>query len=387
MRRGEGGKREARRALCAAVAAAFAAAGPAAATPVLDCRDPLADCTLRQAADQAGVRMGAAVGPNQLANDPLYGPTLAAEFNSITAENVMKWPAVHPAADRYDFDRADTLVAFADTHDMRVRGHTLLWANPIRIPDWVNAIDDAGTLRATLDDHIRTVVGRYAGRIDAWDVINEPLDNFGIDLFDNVFLQQLGASYIADAFRIAHEADPTATLFLNEVLVSDASHGRFQIFYDLVKDLLDAGVPIHGVGLQGHYIRGITLPEAESLRAAIQAFADLGLVVELTELDISMPGQREDRLEQQGEIYEAIMGACLAVEACQGVTTWGFTDRYTWIDSQIAPGLAPLPFDEDYQRKPAWSGAREALLARVPEPGLAVLLALAALSGARRRRR
>ncbi len=347
------------------------------------CLAPGADCTLREIATAAGVRIGAAVNPTWLAGEPAYAEAIAAEMNSLTAENVMKWPAIQPGEETWNFGPADAVVDFARAHGQRVRGHTLLWANPIRIPDWVNAAPDAETLEDWLDDHITTQVTRYADDVDQWDVVNEPLDNFGLTLYDNVFTQRIGPEYIARAFHLERAADPDAELFLNEVLVADPTTPRFDAFYDLVTDLLDQGVPIDGIGFQGHFIAGILQPTPEQFEAAIRAFTDLGLKVEITELDIVMPNQSPDRLEVQGRVYEALVGACLRVIGCDGVTTWGITDAHTWIDGTFGPGYVPLLLDEDYGRKPAYYGVRDALLERlalVPEPGAGWLLAAAALA-------
>jgi len=362
-------------------------AGPAGALE-LDCLAQGADCRLREAAEQAGVWVGAAVAPAHLDDDPLYGPLLALEFDSLTAENAMKWPQLHPEREVYRFEDADRVVEFAEQHAMRVRGHTLLWANPLRLPGYVNAASSEQEARALLTEHIESVVGRYRGRVQAWDVVNEPLENLGSVLFDNVFLQQIGPGYIAEAFRIAHEADPDALLFLNEIYVSAPGSERFEVFFQLVKGMVDDGVPIHGVGLQTHLIGGVIQPSAADFEAAVRTFAELGLVVEITEMDVAMFSAD---LEHQGEIYREITGACLAVEACQALTFWGFTDRYSWLDAAFRPGLVPLPLDQDYGRKPAYFAVRDSLLERiaVPEPGIAgqlvaVLLAIALQARSRR---
>jgi endo-1,4-beta-xylanase len=379
----------------AALAAAWAglAAGGAGALPAHPCLDPGADCTLREIASAAGVRVGAAAAP-QFLSEPGYAETLAAEFNSITAENAMKWPQIHPAEDAWDFEPADTLVGFAQSNDMTMRGHTLLWANPERIPDWVGGAPDAETLRAWLSDHIETVVGRYAGTVDSWDVVNEPLQNFGADLYDNPFRDLLGDGYIAEAFQLAHAADPTAKLFLNEVLV-ETPNARFDAFYELVAGLVADGVPIHGVGLQGHVVAGLLKPEGSDLRQVIESFAALGLEVEITEFDVVMPASGEEALEIQAGIYAELLSACLDVAACTGVTFWGFTDAHTWTEGTFGDDPVPLPFDESYARKPAYYAAREALLGRlaaVPEPpgpalAASAAVALAAMRAAARRRR
>ncbi|MDJ0789479.1 MAG: endo-1,4-beta-xylanase [Myxococcota bacterium] len=355
------------------------------ALPTDPCLEPGSDCTLRELADLAGVRIGAATQPALIQGDPTYAEILPREFGSLTPENQMKWVALRPDRDTYRFGPADELVAFAEANGMRVRGHTLLWSDPIRIPDWVSAIDDPVELQGVLDEHIDTVGRRYAGRVDAWDVVNEPLEIFGPPVLrDNVYLDLLGPDYIAQAFHAARAADPGAVLFLNETQVT--SRAKFDALYALVTDLLAQGVPIDAVGLQGHYLTGFNEPAPGFLQEMVQAFADLGLLVELTELDMPVTPLTPDRLEAQARSLGRVMSECLAVEACQGITFWGFTDRYTWIDSFLAPGLIPLPFDVDYQKKPAWFAAADALRARaVGEPALLGLAAILGLGCARRR--
>ena len=159
-------------------------------------------CSLRDAGDAAGVLVGAAVDPDRL-EDPAYAGLVAEEFSSLTPENHMKWPLVHPAPDVWEFGPADRLVAFAEENDLAVRGHTLLWGQAVGngMPDWVSAIDDPVELQAVVDDHIPTLVGRYAGRVDRWDVVNEPLVTTGADLDANHFLDVLGPGYIAFCLR------------------------------------------------------------------------------------------------------------------------------------------------------------------------------------------
>ncbi len=328
------------------------------------CLDAGEDCSLRDAAAEAGMRVGAAMEPSHF-SDPDYGPVLALEFDSLTLENSMKWQATEPVQDNFSFAHADAAVAFADANSMTVRGHNLVWAQA-RVdstPDWVEAITDPDELRAVLATHVQTVVGRYAGKVDAWDVVNEPLETAGTALFENHFFQVLGPGYIAEAFALAHAADPSATLFLNEVLISNGGP-KFDAFLALVTDLLQQGVPIHGVGFQGHYFGP---PDPVQLEANLRTFADLGLIVEITELDsLLRPGpDLASRLAVQGDEYFAVARACARVPACARITTWGFTDRYTWIDSFLGPGFAPLPLDVDYNRKPAHTGLRNGMLERI----------------------
>lgn len=327
----------------------------------VSCLAPDADCTLREAAAAAGVRVGAAV-REVFDSDPQYEPALVREFNSVTHEHALKWNAVQPQRGTFDFERADALVELAEANGMAVRGHTLIWEQQFldSTPDYVTTITDPQELRELMAEHIRTVVGRYRGRIDAWDVVNEPLETLGSKLYENVFYRLLGPGYIAEAFELAHAADPDALLFLNETLVSTAGP-KFDALAALVSELLDQGVPLHGVGIQGHFFAP---PRPDELRANIEALADLGVVVEITELDIPVirQGDRAVLLEEQRQQYYDVASACLAVPACRRITMWGFTDRHTWIDDFLGPGLAPLVLDENYQRKPAYFGLRDAFL-------------------------
>ncbi|MFQ5513239.1 MAG: endo-1,4-beta-xylanase [Myxococcota bacterium] len=355
----------------------------------VDCRTVGADCSLREAAALVGVLVGAAAEPAWIASDPEYGPVLAREFSSLTAENKMKWRDIHPAPGVYAFGPADALVEFAEAHGMAVRGHNLIWEQELidSTPEYVTSITDPNALRALMTEHIETVVGHYRGRIDSWDVVNEPLTPFsGTELYPNVFYRLLGPGYIAEALEIAHAADPDAKLFINEVLI-ERQGARFDALLALVRDLLNAGAPLHGVGIQGHFFAA---PDSAQLESNIRALAGLGLAVEITELDVVLRAgeSRSAQLEQQRSDYFDIVRACMAVSACRRVTTWGFTDRDTWIDDFFGPGFDPLPLGESYERKPAYFGFRDALLTRgvqqsVPllPPGL-LMLAAGALAAA-----
>lgn len=317
------------------------------------------DCSLRQAAQVSGVRIGAAVRSGF--EGDAYTRVLVREFDSVTAESAMKWNQTQPRRGVFDFDEADRLVALAEANDMAVRGHTLVWdqATIGATPPYVEEIRDPEEMRAVLSEHITTVVGHFRGRVDAWDVVNEPLETVGSTLYENAFHRALGPSYIAEALRLAHDVDPHATLFVNEVL-ADAAGPKIEALIQLARDLLADGAPLHGVGLQGHFFGP---PRPQELRRNLQELADLGLIVELTEIDIVLrpAGSREAQLEQQRQDYFDVACACLAVASCRRMTLWGFTDRFTWLDGFVGPGSAPLIFNGAYGPKPAYFGLREAL--------------------------
>lgn len=334
-----------------------------------DCGDPAADCSLAELAAAAGIYLGAAVNdPNAAAESA----TVGSDFNSITAENYMKWGVLAPNVGRYDFRRADALAAFAGSRGVRLRGHTLIWRDqqPADLrAQALAAADPAAHMRRLFEEHIGTVVGRYRDQIESWDVVNEPLAALGSSVDRNLFVRTLGDDYIDVAFALAREADPDALLFLNEFfLVHDAADSRVAAFRELVVDLLERGVPIDGVGIQGHFYGLLAeRPERAALEGMLRSFAELGLLVEITELDISINYFKDDPDPwlSQARAYADVFAACLAVEGCRGITTWGMHDGDSWLDTfapfdMLAPHF-PLLFDAELRPKPAHAAVREVL--------------------------
>ncbi|MGA5064909.1 endo-1,4-beta-xylanase [Streptomyces exfoliatus] len=320
-----------------------------------------ADAPLRDLAAARGVYLGTAVTGGKLTGG--YADTAAAQFDSITPGNEMKWDAVESVRGQFDWAGADRVVAFAEAHAQKVRGHTLVWHS--QLPSWVNnGTWTADTLRTVMTDHVTTEVSRYKGRVDHWDVVNEPLNEDGT-LRRSVFGATLGESYIADAFRAARAADPAAKLYVNDYS-TDGIGAKSDGMYDLVKRLLAQGVPIDGVGFQAHLILG-QVPA--SMEANLRRFADLGVDVAVTELDIRMtlPATAE-KLDRQKADYAAVMRACLAVTRCAGVTVWGFTDSDSWIPDFFPGEGAATLYDEGLNPKPAYAGVAGALAPTTPPP-------------------
>jgi endo-1,4-beta-xylanase len=306
--------------------------------------------TLRSLADKHDILIGAAVSASLLIERD-YTQTLSREFNILTTENALKFQPVHPIRNQYSFTDADAIVSFAEANNMKVRGHTLVWHN--QLPGWINQ----GTFTREewiniLHDHITTVVSRYKGRIYAWDVVNEAVADDG-SLRNTVWLQGIGPEYIDLAFQWAHEADPQALLFYNDYGASGLG-GKSDAVYNLVRDLLERGVPIDGVGLQMH--TSLEYPPVFSdIAANFKRLNDLGLEVQVTELDVRIrePATTAD-LTQQANIYRDMLDVCLSADNCTAFVMWGFTDRYSWI-----PGASPgygsaLIFDRSYNPKPAY---------------------------------
>ena len=303
----------------------------------------------------ARVPVGAAVEPDPLARDDSYARTLTREFNAITPENAMKWEAVHPAEHEWNFSPADQLVEFAEAHRMRIHGHAVVWHR--QLPGWLTPALTRREVERALAAHIETLVGRYAGRVQAWDVVNEAIADGG-RLRDTYFLAACGPGHVAAAFRRAHAADRGARLYYNDYGAEGAGR-KADAVYALVGRLLDDGVPIHGVGLEMH-LRATHPPKPDAIVANVARLTALGLEVRISEMDVRIRRARRDPLARQCRVYHDAIAACVGMPGFAGVTFWGVTDAHSWVHEEFGED-APLLFDRDYAPKPAYFGARDAL--------------------------
>jgi endo-1,4-beta-xylanase len=328
---------------------------------------PGASISLREAALPTKRKVGVALA-TWFMGAPAYSEVAAREFDSLTAENEMKWYATEPSPGKFTFEAGDRLVDFAEKNGMRVRGHTLVWHN--QLAPWVKGLAPA-ELKAAMLRHVRETAGHYKGRIAQWDVVNEAVDDVG-KLRENSPFTALGPGYIAEAFRAAHAADPQALLFYNDYDVEAPDSPKTRGAYELVKGLKESGVPIHGMGFQMH-VDPRNWPSPEAMQQTLERFAKLDLLVELTEIDVPLgeiPGSLEQKLARQSDLYRGVVRACLAVPACTGMTFWGLTDENSWLSTEEwgpkkgrGPHL-PLLFDESYRKKPAHDGVVRALAGR-----------------------
>ena len=323
--------------------------------------------TLR-AAFEGAFLVGAALNAAQFSGrDTLGAALVTAQFNAITPENVLKWASVHPRPGTYDFTAADQYVAFGERHRMFIVGHTLVWHK--QTPRWVFQ-DSSGqpvtrdTLLARLRDHIQTVVGRFRGRIRGWDVVNEALNEDGT-LRPTPWLTIIGADYLAQAFRFAHQADPDAELYYNDYDLENAPKRRGAL--ELVRRLRAEGVPLAGVGLQGHDRMDWPTPAQQD--TTIVAFAALGVWVMITELDIDVlprPSQAapadlnpyEDALPDSvqralAQRYAELFAVYLRhAHDISRVTFWGVADGDSWLNNWPVRGRTSYPLLFDRQRRP-----------------------------------
>ena len=335
------------------------------------------DLNSLKTAFQNKFHIGAAINDSQIiGSDTLGVRLLEKEFNTITAENVMKWEEIHPTPDSFYFDLSDKFIALGEKNDMHIVGHTLLWHS--QIGPWMNEVKDSAAMASYIQHHINTVVNRYQGRIHGWDVVNEALNEDG-SLRESIFLKVLGEPYLELAFKLAEKADPNAELYYNDYNMwkPEKRNGVVQ----LVKKLQDKGAKIDGVGMQAHW--SIDSPALEDIENSILAYHTLGLKVMFTELDITVlpnpwdlegaeisqnfegsefmnpyPNELPDSVQiKLAQRYEDIFKLFLKhKDKISRVTFWGVNDGGSWLNNWPINGRTnyPLLFDRQYQPKKAY---------------------------------
>jgi endo-1,4-beta-xylanase len=374
---------------------------------VLDYDDVDDDVGGRRAATSGGVatavvrpRIGCATistvdRDDQTTTDTRYSRILSSEFNSVVIEHHLKWsPLVHAlpgpisqssppetTLGRYDFRHVDSMVDWAISRNMHVKGHVLIWhvTSPPFLEDM--SPDD---VRYAVKRHIFTTMGYFRDRINMWDVVNEALASDGT-LVENVFYRKMGPGYIGECFRWAHEADPNSFLIYNDNKVegcgvgSDGGEGangclraiapnqaKSDGYYRLLKSLVDDGVPIHGAGMQAHLdssgIGRNRPPTPSMVKRQIRRIGELGLKVNISEMDVRVSKSKDgvNRDAAQTCIYRDILSAALSESCFHGIWLWGFSDRHTWVKNFYHDDT-PLIFDDAYERKMSYSGLEDAL--------------------------
>ena len=336
-----------------------------------------------KAAYQDHFLIGTAIGNNQIMQpNPAVSQLIAQQFNAVTPENDMKWERIHPLPDKFDFTAADKLVELAQKNNMFITGHTLMWHS--QAPDWVfeneqGQFVDRETLLKRLKNHIETVVGRYKGRIQSWDVVNEALNEDG-SLRNSKWRQIIGDDLIEKAFEYAHAADPDAELYYNDynLYAPQKRAGAVRI----VRQLKAKGLRIDGVGMQGHYSLGY--PDLKEVEDSIIAYAAEGVKVMITELDVSVlpfpegaeagadinqnlalqekfdpyrNGLTPEASDKLTQTYADLFTIFLRhKQDITRVTLWGTDDSMTWRNNWPMNGRTdyPLLFDRKLQAKPAY---------------------------------
>lgn len=328
--------------------------------------------SLRSHGQARGFLVGCAVVPQRFGSEPLYGNTIAEQANILVAENAMKWAALRPAPDRFDFRAADELLAFSQAHGQKLRGHNLCWHESL--PAWFAGTVNKDNARQFLTQHIQTVAGRYAGKIHSWDVVNEAVDTQSgrpDALRKTLWLELIGPDYLDLAYRTARHADPSALLTYNDYGIEtdspDQSAKRKQVL-ELVRQFKARGVPIDAVGVQSHLSATDPLP-GSGLRDFVREMNRMNMQIFVTELDVNeskLEGSIEERDKTIAKIYKNYATMMLEEPNVTALLTWGITDRYTWLDGRkwARPDGQPqrsLPLDSDYQPTPAFFALRDSL--------------------------
>lgn len=342
--------------------------GPALAAPLYSFRDLAAE---------KGLIFGCATDPEHLEQDLPFAALVQSECAQVTAENVLKWLIVRPTPTGFDFTRADRLAGWLAARGMGLYGHCLVWHEAL--PSWLAERLSSASAEGLLQEHISTVVGHYRGRVRAWDVVIEAVENAdgrADGLRRSPWLNAMGPDYIAESFHLAHAADPHAHLAL-------ADYGleyddipwmldKRQAIVRLIRALRSQGVPIHALNLQSHLLGDHPPAFGQGLRAFLQDVADLGLEIYIGELDLddqNVSANAEGRDRAAADIFARYLDVVLEQPAVKMLSTWGLSDRYT-AKTYIAPrpdgDMRPLPFDRDLRPKRA-STAIQAALERAPK--------------------
>jgi endo-1,4-beta-xylanase len=310
---------------------------------------------LRDLAQKHGIYMGSCSNHGYLGSDANYTSILGQQYSIVTPENEMKWQATEPSQNSFTYSQGDAIVAYAKKANQHVRGHNLCWGESN--PTWLTNGGFSGQqLQSILQNHINNVMNHYKGQLYSWDVVNEAVSDSNPSfpsnyLKTNVWYPSV-PNYVDLAFQWARAADPHVKLFYNDY-GAEGSGAKSDAVYNMLASMKQRGIPVDGVGLQYHVSLGYT-PNINDVVNNIKRLNALGLEVQITELDVSFSGgngNEASELQSQASIYGAVLNACLTAHNCSAFVSWGFTDKYTWLGSNEQP----LPFNANYQPKPAFN--------------------------------
>ena len=330
--------------------------------------------SLKERAARKGIIYGSAIKKSILESDQKFVDAVIKECSILVPELELKWSAgsakLRPSINTFDFTKSDWIVDFANKNKLLLRGHTLVWNESL--PRWFKEDVNRNNARNVLEKHIQTVVKRYAGTINSWDVVNEAInvpDRRKDGLKVSPWLNLLGDNYIDLAFRLTHQANPQALLAYNETGIEydiPAHERKRTALLKLLESLKSQGTPIHALGIQSHLL-GDQKINAEKLRNFLKDIASLGLKILITELDVidrKLPGDIGKRDRMVAAAYEDYLSVVLDEKAVTTVMTWGLSDKYTWLNEfyprKDGNPAHPLPLDANMQRKLAWNAIARA---------------------------
>ena len=334
----------------------------------------LTSATLKAKAARKGLQFGTSALHAELSQDEAYAQLVAAQCSAITPGIEAKWAEIEPENGDFRFSKLDWMVDFARRHSMSVRGHNLVWN--VYNPLWLDIALLSGRGQEALINHIKTVVERYRGKVEWWDVLNEPTDPLyhpqRDGLVNGIWHKHLGDGFVDVAFGTARQADPHAILFVNddtlEYVEADREEKR-NLYLRLIEKWLKRGVPIQGFGLEAHLDPTRKIAE-KSYRRFLRELGNFGMTIHVTELDVmdkSFPSDLTTRDRAVAAYCKQYLDVVLDEAAVKSLTTWGLTDKYTYINADArtrrADGLRSrsLPYDEFLRPKPLWFAIADAI--------------------------
>jgi endo-1,4-beta-xylanase len=329
--------------------------------------------SLKVHAHDRGLTFGSAVIIRNVQEDADFAELIQEQCGIVVPTNELKWVALRPARDKFDFARPDFLLRFAKSHHMLMRGHTLCWHQSV--PEWLKEPRNSAKTRQYFVDHITTVCKHFAGQFHSWDVVNEaiqPSDGLPGGLRKSFWYEQIGPDYIELAFRTARAADPHAKLTYNDYGVefeNDGDAEKRRLILDMVRDLKKRNVPVDAIGIQSHVKVAPSTAFGKGLEDYMESFRQMGLEVYLTELDVNEDDVTSDDAAQRdaaiAQTYSDYLRVGLANPAVKLVLTWDLSDRFTWLNEgkthlkkQPNRSQRSLPFDSDYRPKDAFYAVR-----------------------------
>lgn len=311
----------------------------------------IAGLSLKQRAASVGKKIGFAAKQSfyNLPDGVIYAEIAAREFDIVTPENSMKMDTINPLPGRYDFAGTDNLIRFAKLHGMSVHGHPLVWHR--LLPEWV-INTDVEEREGHMLEYIDRMMSRYSDDVSVWDVVNEPVNDDG-SMRDSIWFEAMEERYIDKALNRARQLSPSATLLINEFDINEAGP-KFDGLLALIQRLQQRQVALDGIGFQMHVFSDFST--FDELQANFETIANLGLEIYISELDVSIAGEKTPQaLQQQADTYRRIAALCVEQPACKAIQMWGFTDNYSF-----RANFDPLPFDRAYQAKPAYQALHDA---------------------------
>ncbi len=335
--------------------------------------------TIREAGTSRNLLAGSAVNVRLLQSEPAYAQLAQQQADIVVAENEMKFGPLRPTPDTFFFNDADYLFSFAEKNGMQVRGHNFVWHR--QLPSWFASYVTSQNAQTVLVQHIETVGGRYAGRVQSWDVVNEAIqvsDNLPGGLRNSPWYHLLGPGYIDVAFATARRADPKALLCYNDYGIEGErpeDEAKRAAVLTLIRGMKSRGTPIDAIGIQSHIVAGPSYNCGAGLTRFMSEIQGMGLKLMLTEMDVNdrfLPSDIATRDRAVAAAYDNYLKLTLANTDVIALLTWGLTDKYTWLNNEDArTDKLPercLPFDADLRPTPAYMAEVGAIQSVLPRP-------------------